>query len=641
MARVKIRDKDRLNSASIRRGQLSARNEFNDDCPPLIQLLKNNDLKESDVKHLLAKGIAVNSRDNYGRTALHYSVNNPRPDYSIVKALLDHGADVNIRDYLGRNALHAAAATNSDSSESQNVIVIELIKWGANVNAKDCYNCTPLCAAIFLNNYDMVKILLRNGAHAYKTGFTSPLIVAVRNKNVPPVIIEMLLRAGANPCEQDYCCKSVLHYVLKYHCSLSIFEVLLNWGADVNAYDKHGNALLHCMMNKCLYNDLCMINMPRKPCYDYYYASHVLVLIHNGANVNAVDAKKCSPLHLAVINSSCPLYIIMEMLRKGNANAQNCSGASVLINAVQTPFMNTKVIFELLYHGADPNIKDKQGLSALHYAVKNEYCEVGAIRKLLEHIPNVNLLLDNFRRTPLHFAACYGKCILSHIKELLIHGAHVYALDSDEKSPLHYAIKNTCSNFEILEELLKYSDPDLFVVSPLMCAIETPHNPCKIIEKLLSHGFKINQKDFQNDTILNIAFKNPQFNKKIIMYLLKNGACVNEDSYTYDMTSIWSKAIHNICGAYNLSSDKEILQYLKFLIKYAVLHFDGMFNFTSHVKEKKEIFWYVSRCIFEIKEIKDGEKCCPSHLMKLYFDKEHLYWQCYFRKCKKSRLCAM
>ncbi|GFY37932.1 ankyrin repeat protein [Trichonephila inaurata madagascariensis] len=575
MARDKIRDKDRLNSASIGQGQLIARKESNDNFPSLIQLLKNNDLKESDIKHLLAKGTAVNSRDKYGRTALHYSVHNPRPDYSIVKALLDRGVDVNIRDYLGGTALHAAAATNSGSSESQNVIVIELIKWGANVNAKDCLNCTPLCAAMFLNNYDIVKILLRNGARAHKTGFTSPLIVAVMNKNVPLAIIKMLLRAGANPCEQDCYGKSVLHYALKYHCPLSIFEVLLNWGADVNAYDKYGNTLLHCMMNKCLCNNLCLIHIPQQPCYDNYYVSQVLVLIHNGANVNAMDKKKCTPLHLAVINSSCPLYIIMEMLRKGNVNAQSCSGASVLINAVQTPFVNTKVIFELLYHGADPNIKDKQGLSALHYAVKNEYCEVVVIRKLLEHIPNVNLLWDNFKRTPLHFAACYGKCILSHIKELLIHGAHIHALDSDEKSPLHYAIKNTCCNFEILEELLKYSDPDLFVVSPLMCAIENPHDPCKVIEKLLLRGFKINQKDFQNDTILNIAFKNPHFNKKIIMYLLKNGACVNEDSYTYDMTSLWSKAIHNICMAYNLSRDKEILQYLKFLIKYAVLHFDA------------------------------------------------------------------
>ncbi|GFR11252.1 ankyrin repeat protein [Trichonephila clavata] len=577
MARVKIPP------PKLKRRQFSARKEFDDDCPSLIQLLKNKDLNENDVKLLLAKGIAVNSCDKYGRTALHYSVYNPRPNHSIANALLNHGANVNIRDYFGGTALHAAVAINSDSSVSQNVIVIELIKRGADVNAKDYLNCTPLCAAVFFSNCDIVKILLKNGAYAHKTGYTSPLIIAVRNQNVPFGIIEMLLRAGASPSEQDCNRKSVLYYAFKYHRPLSIIETLLKWGANVNAYDKYGNSLLHCMITKCLYNDLCLTCIPQKrygkPCYDFYYTSHVLILIHNGANVNVMDMKKFTPLHLAVINSSCPLFIIREMLRKGNVNAQSYSGASVLINAVQAPFVNTEVIFELLNYGADPNIRDKRGLSALHYAVKNECCEVGTIRKLLEHVTNINLLLDNFKRTPLHSAVFYGKCTLSHIKELLIHRAHVHALDSSKKSPLHYAIKNTRCNFEIFEELLKYSDPDKFVVSPLFCAVNTPHGPCKVIEKLLLCGFNINQEDSQNNTAVSIAFKNPRFNKDIIMYLLKKGACVN--SYTYDMTSICLETIRDISVIYSLSLDEEILGYLKFIINLLVIGISPSENFWN------------------------------------------------------------
>jgi len=56
----------------------------------------------------------ISSRDEYGRTPVHYFAKND--DVHSLAFLLDNGADIDMRDIFGRNALHVSSVFGSFSS---------------------------------------------------------------------------------------------------------------------------------------------------------------------------------------------------------------------------------------------------------------------------------------------------------------------------------------------------------------------------------------------------------------------------------------------------------------------------------------------------------------------------------------------
>lgn len=76
-----------------------------------------------------------------------------------VQAALNNGADVNAPDKDGKTPL-MAAAFNPNSE-----VIVTLLKAGANINAQDNDGGTPLIwAAAFNQNPDVILMLLRAGA---------------------------------------------------------------------------------------------------------------------------------------------------------------------------------------------------------------------------------------------------------------------------------------------------------------------------------------------------------------------------------------------------------------------------------------------------------------------------------------------
>ena len=104
----------------------------------LFEAARHGDLRA--FMTLLEKGVAVDSRDTAGWTALHYAlVGIPREDAgdedegraALVSALFDAGAEVNAAtDIVGWTPLHLAAGLGNHA------IVQKLLEWGALVNAR-------------------------------------------------------------------------------------------------------------------------------------------------------------------------------------------------------------------------------------------------------------------------------------------------------------------------------------------------------------------------------------------------------------------------------------------------------------------------------------------------------------------------
>jgi ankyrin repeat protein len=141
------------------------------------------------MRLLVEQGADVNAQNDYGSTALMWSVSEP----SKVRLLLDHGARVNIAAKSGRTPLISAAFT-SPSSE----VVRLLMAKGAKVDVMDSRHVTPLYAATFANDMATVRLLLDAGADLNTpdtfVGLT-PLMNAAGNRNL--ALVKLLLAKGA------------------------------------------------------------------------------------------------------------------------------------------------------------------------------------------------------------------------------------------------------------------------------------------------------------------------------------------------------------------------------------------------------------------------------------------------------------
>jgi len=102
------------------------------------------------IKALLAKGVDVNTKTEYGATALSYA--SDRGHVEIIKILIEHGADVNVKDTF--------------------------------------YNATPMTWAASKGHAEVVKLLLDKGAQ----GVDMALIVGVRNDNIE--LVKVALEKG-------------------------------------------------------------------------------------------------------------------------------------------------------------------------------------------------------------------------------------------------------------------------------------------------------------------------------------------------------------------------------------------------------------------------------------------------------------
>lgn len=107
------------------------------------------------VLSYITKGISVNSKGNFGTTALMRA--SIRGHETVVRRLLEAGADVNAKDVGGATALHLAARTG-------NVQIAEmLLKRSADPDAQDNDGYTPLQRATQTQYVAVISEMLKSG----------------------------------------------------------------------------------------------------------------------------------------------------------------------------------------------------------------------------------------------------------------------------------------------------------------------------------------------------------------------------------------------------------------------------------------------------------------------------------------------
>ena len=111
------------------------------------------------------------------------------------------------------------------------------------------------------------------------------------------------------------------------------------------------------------------------------------------------------------------------------------------------PQNNTMVEF-LLQNGADPNLKDNEGLSPVH--ICSDFGNMPYLRLLVQYKADVNLTNQD-GKTPLHICASKGN--VPYAEFLILRGAHINSLDNDDRTPLIAAV-TVPGNSAIVEWLI-------------------------------------------------------------------------------------------------------------------------------------------------------------------------------------------
>jgi ankyrin repeat protein len=430
---------------------------------------------------------ALNAKDSYGFTAMHYAARFNR--FKIMSLLIAEEADPEALTDEGLTPLHYAARytplSQNDKeddaaapvtlrSNSRQIMELLVKICRVNVNVKDEYGSTPLHLACSRGNRAAVEVLLACetiDVNIPDVNLDTPLHDACLFGDA--FIVEKLLENEADcllansdkdlpihiACQEGLCDivnqimrrrfdqranmlnmpDHEMNYPLHLACesgNAEIVKVLFLNGADPNITDNKGVTPLHVAAKE-----------------GFIDIAEVLLQYEN-ADINVVDLDLMTPLHYAARHNK--LEMMKFLLRKGaDIQSQDRDSHTPLLKSVV--YGNLPITDLLIKEGANPDDVDREGKSMVFIAAQENQSEIldclisGVHEDLGRELVNTT---DGTQNAPLHVACEKGN--IESVKILLsCDRIKVDARNEADYTPLHLAAENGHS--KIVKELCEYS----------------------------------------------------------------------------------------------------------------------------------------------------------------------------------------
>lgn len=189
-----------------------------------------------------------------------------------------------------------------------------------------------------------------------------------------------------------------LHYCLLYKSDLNCLQVLLNYGSNINIIDAKKQTPLHLSMH--------IIDKNKH---------YLKFLLENNADVNAFDIHGNTALHYALIDNIHPKFIKLLIEYGANVNSKNNFLSTPLHEGIRYE-CSPELLQLLINNGADINAEDINGDNLLHICIYGSEFNSDYIDILLNNDININAV-NKKGDTSLHEAV---KCKHVHYIEKLL-----------------------------------------------------------------------------------------------------------------------------------------------------------------------------------------------------------------------------
>ncbi|KAH9399403.1 Palmitoyltransferase zdhhc13, partial [Tyrophagus putrescentiae] len=220
---------------------------------------------------------------------LEEKASNAAPKLEIIKLLLSSGGNINSVDQEGVSLLHQAI------EHGYAEIAMYLLENGADFNTTSKASTTPFSTAVVKDNVDVAKTLLEKGQ----------IGGVFEAKSLD--MLQLLVSYGADPLEKNQNGTTFFEIAIQNESS-AYFEDILRW--YLFAFKTaSGRTVAHEVQT---------------PTAIQYIANH-------GGNLNALDDKHETPLHIAVANGSSEVVkILLEQNKCANVGARNADNETAI-----------------------------------------------------------------------------------------------------------------------------------------------------------------------------------------------------------------------------------------------------------------------------------------------------------------------